>query len=242
MDIYIPRNVLIGLGLVLLVGIGIGVGVLVSGGDSNEAASDDQSASDSSPATYTPPPDTVEKEPVDTGPPSCDQVINQSKTGLCEGKKAGSEFKVAYLDQTLSMETLDAHVEGITTADTVGPRYLQEKANGIFLTVALAITNKQNNPIDLSFKQNIATLEVNGNTYTENFDAENQSDQKSFMSQSEPIQPGVTQVGHLIYDVPPEIADNVLSPKTDAGILIPEFGGARRSNPIGGIVLRAQGS
>jgi hypothetical protein len=235
----IPRNLLIGIAALLLIGGGIAVGVMI--GSESNGGSEDQAAAPS-PDPYTPP-DTSgsEVEPVDTGPPRCLELARQGRTGICVGKDPGDEFKIAFLDQTLHLETLDARVDGITTAETTGPPYLRERASGIFLTIALAITNQTSSPKDLSFKDQIAVLEVNGNSYTQDFDAENQSDQRSFISQSEPIQPGITQVGHVIYDVPPEIAENVLRDDTNAAILIPEFGRVRRTNPVGGIVLREQG-
>jgi hypothetical protein len=224
-----------------LIGAGVAIGVGIGGG--SDGGSEDQAAAPSQ-DRYTPPPDTpaTEAEATDTGPPRCIELARQDQTGICVGKKPEDEFKIAYLDQTLHLETMDARVEGITTADTVGARYIQEKASGIFVVIELEITNQTSSPRDLSFNNNIAVLEVNGNTYTEDFDAENQSDQKSFISQGEPIQPGVTQVGHVIYDVPQEIANNVLSDTTNGALLIPEFGRARRTNPTGGIVLREQGS
>jgi hypothetical protein len=238
-DIYIPRKVLIGIAIVLLVGGGVAIGVVVTGGSDRDSA---DPASGPSADPYTPPETSgTSPETVETAP-RCIELARKGKTGICVGKNPDDEFKIAYLDQTLRLKTLDARVEGITTADTIGPRYLQEKASGIFVTIELAITNQTSSPKDLSFADEVAVLEVNGNSYTEDFDAENQSDQKSFISQSEPIQPGVTQVGHVIYDVPPEIAENVLSDNTNGAILIPEFGRARRSNPTGGIVLREQGS
>lgn len=246
MTVTIPKKLLALLGLVLLVGVGVGIGLAIgsgSTGDSSTPMTEPDEAEPESPVNaYSPPPEPTEpeSEPVNVGPPDCDAFIRQDKTGVCAGEKPGREFEVAYLDQTLSLKTLDVGVDSIKTYTSIGPRYIRETPNGIFLTISLAITNKTSTPKDLSFQSAIATLNVNGNLYTEDFDASNQSDPKSFVSQAEPIQPGTTQTGNVIFDVPQEIADDVLSDDTNAAILIPEFGRAKRTSPTGGIVLREQ--
>jgi hypothetical protein len=61
------------------------------------------------------------------------------------------------------------------------------------------------------------------NTYSENFKAENQADQQSFVTQSNtPIQPGGSQTGDVVFDLPASGLHDIRT--RGAGLLFGDFG------------------
>lgn len=159
------------------------------------------------------------------------------KAGRCNGKDR--RFEIVYIDDTLELETLTASVNSVSTASEVGDRFITERPSGEYLVVNLAVTNRTNSPKDFSPYQEQAVLEVRNKLYKEDFNAENTPSTGSFLWKGEAIGPDISQSGTVIFDVPPEVADEVMSDNTDAGINILEFG-SNKSDPIGSIILREQ--
>jgi hypothetical protein len=80
------------------------------------------------------------------------------------------------------------------------------QANGIFLIITLRITNTSNAPQTVeepwSNRFQLSPITSNAN-YSESFQAEDGPDQQSFITQdTTPVQPGESQTGDVIFDVP----------------------------------------
>jgi uncharacterized protein DUF4352 len=92
-------------------------------------------------------------------------------------------------------------------ADTIGQSFTREKANGVFVIVELDLTNEENQPATI-FEDAIRLIS-GGNSFSTSDDALFAlGDKQSFLL--EEIQPGVTESGTLVYDIPPDAASGAV--------------------------------
>jgi len=155
-----------------------------------------------------------EKKPRTSAPPESDcdaKGINkeQLKTGTCE--EEGQTFTVVNRSQTLRLEELNAEVVSrpeitkVLTSD-IGT----ERANGTYFILTLRVTNKLDSPVQVttgSTGEQFALVDDDDRVYTEDFEASNQIVDQSFLSQGEDIQPGTSQTGKVVFDVPAKVAN-----------------------------------
>lgn len=106
-------------------------------------------------------------------------------------------ISVVHGTQTLHLKTLNVHVVGVRTASTVSSGTgTSATAKGEFLIVAIGVTTRTSTPetFDGGGFQSQSMLQLNRATYTDDFHAENQADQQSFVtnnslySQASPLQ------------------------------------------------------
>jgi Domain of unknown function (DUF4352) len=157
-----------------------------------------------------------------TGPPDCATVAFQAPK--CTSN--GILFTVVHGMQTLHLKTLDVNVVGVRTASTVSSGTgISATATGEFLIISIHVANKTSTPetSDGGGFQNQDMLQLSGATYTEDFHAENQADQQSFVTNNSPIQPGESVTGDLVFDVPTSAASGATK-NPRAGLVIANFG------------------
>lgn len=132
------------------------------------------------------------------------------KDDFAEGKCELNDrtFKVVNSDSILELEELTVELLGTETADILTDVGV-ERPNGVFLIFTLAVTNELSQPVQFSADNSQTTYSANGNEYTEDFDASNGGDTNSFQWQFEDIQPGTTQTGTVIFDVPQEAVEGL---------------------------------
>lgn len=214
--------------------VGIGGTLVATGGDDDSeepATAPSETVEPDSSATTEPEEVEEEPPPAPPGPPTCDELKADLSEGLCQ-RESGDEYIVANRDSELDLKELKARIVDIETADVLTDVGVT-RANGTFLIFTLDITNELPSPVQFSESQEqtyfaIGTNSRNGAVYTEDFDAENGGDEQSFAWQFEEIQPGTTQRGTVIFDVPPE-AIQELEKTGNLGIL--NFSDADRARP-----------
>ena len=116
-------------------------------------------------------------------------------------KQGGGTASTARVGDKLTLKGTTYQVTSASTAKSVGDQYLGEEASGVFVLIDLNLTNKKKEPATIS-DSNIRLIGGNGSEYSQATDA-------SFVLNDpiiffEEIQPGITQSGQLIYDVPPK--------------------------------------
>lgn len=146
-----------------------------------------------------------EAEPAtDADPESCEgkgispEVGN---TGRCV--EDGYRFAVVNRGDELRLKSVAVKLDGISFTDSVASDISNSRASGTFAVVALTVRNRSNSPqtfVD-GFNDQVV-LQIGERQFTEDFDAANGSDQRSFLWQGQELQPGASQSGHLIFDVP----------------------------------------
>lgn len=88
----------------------------------------------------------------------------------------------------------------VEVADQIGNQYTGAAANGKFIVVDIQLTNEKDEPATI-FADNIRILGGNGSSYSTSDDAMFvYPDQNILLNE---IQPGVTESGKLVYDIPP---------------------------------------
>jgi hypothetical protein len=158
--------------------------------------------------TVTAPPQTVTAEaqttPTSTGLPDCKAAGMTRKTGGREGTckdPDGTISTVVDKDHKLSMKTINARLNECRTATSVGSGEFTSVAKGTFVICSVRVTNKLDTPIDYGAGHS-AALSIDSGSYDEDFDAENQNDEQSFLSQNGNIQPGEARAGDFVFDLP----------------------------------------
>lgn len=163
------------------------------------------------------------------GPPSCEVLLHKPdiRPAVCtlpNGTflKAGTENYPLKL-KSLTVEFLRAHA---TTS--VGAGAASATANGTFEIITLRVTNNSNSPQKMESIGGHAfalkTLASNSKSYNESFQAEDRTDQNSFLSQnSTPIQPDASQTGDIVFDLPAPAVASILR-QGGAGLLFGDFG------------------
>lgn len=136
---------------------------------------------------------------------SCDaKGINAQKLreGPCTDE-GGTKVKVVNRDTTLSLPELTVSYGGYTTAETLSSSVGTERADGVYVTIRLTITNKLPDPV--AFDPEQVALYLADKTFTPDFDADNMPGD-SFVWESDEIQPGNSRTGTVTFDVAPAAA------------------------------------
>jgi hypothetical protein len=105
----------------------------------------------------------------------------------------------AGLNQALSLKGTTYKVTSVRTADSVGSSFTKEKANGTFVILNVQLTNEKNEPATI-MSNALTLVGGNGSAYSTSDDALFAIDDQLLL---EEIQPGLSESGTLIYDVPP---------------------------------------
>jgi hypothetical protein len=111
-----------------------------------------------------------------------------------------SEVKAtASLNEPLSLKGTTYKVTDVRTADSVGDSYSRERANGTFVIVDVQLTNEKKEPATIMANA-LTLVGGNGSAYSTSDDAFLALDDELIL---EEIQPGVSERGKLVYDLPP---------------------------------------
>jgi hypothetical protein len=156
-----------------------------------------------------------------SAPPNCREAA-VAAASTCELE--GTTVLVAHGHNELKLRTLAARIEGIRTASSFSSGVGTTTAHGIFLVISLHLTNMASAPQvfdGIDAKQ--VALSVSKHYYGESFAAENESDKQSFITNEEPIQPGESKTGDLVFDVPPSVVHEVRT-LPESGLFIGNFG------------------
>jgi hypothetical protein len=116
-------------------------------------------------------------------------------------KKGGGEESgaTARVGDDLSLKGTTYRVTNAETAASVGDRYTGAEANGVFVIVDLTLTNEESEPATI-IEDNLHLIGGNGDEYSTSDDAI-----LAFPNQTlflEEIQPGVSEDGKLVFDIP----------------------------------------
>jgi hypothetical protein len=164
-----------------------------------------------------------------TGPPSCQVALSKSdiRPTVCVPQN-GTFLKTATENYPLKLTSLTVEFLGARSTTSVSDSgAVSATANGTFEIITLRVTNNGSSPQTVesvggnSFS--LETLVSNSKTYSESFEAENQADQTSFVSQSStPIQPDASQTGDVVFDLPGPALNSIR--RHGAGLLFGDFG------------------
>lgn len=164
-----------------------------------------------------PPPTTTEA----SGPPNCREAT-VATASTCELE--GTTVLVAHGHGEVRLSTLAARIEGIRTTSSFSSGVGTTTAHGVFLVISLHVANMASTPqvFDGVGEKQVA-LSVSKHYYSESFEAENESDRQSFITNEEPIQPGESKTGDLVFDVPSSVVNEVQA-LPESGLFIGNFG------------------
>jgi Domain of unknown function (DUF4352) len=210
MTFTLSRRTLLILGFIVAIAVGVGIGAIVfagGGGDSTTVTAADSESGRAGSENQ----GEVEIDGglADSEEGDCDEKgINgeERKEGSCS--EDGQKLVVVNKGSTLELKSLDAKLLGIQANESLGSEYESETASGTYLTAELAITNKTHGPAE--FEESQCTLLIDNNVYTQDFEVQNGTEQRSFLWSVEggiPAQGTVT--GTVTFDVPPKVAKRV---------------------------------
>jgi hypothetical protein len=146
---------------------------------------------------------------------------------------AGIQIRIWPQTSTAHLQTLSAHVNGVTTASTLASNGSSASANGRFLVVSLTITNNASAPeqFDSIGNQQTAIIGHRGASYSEDFNAENGPDQHSCVaSNTNDIQPGESATCDVVFDLPVAAVDRART--HGLGLYVVNFGTDLSSNSM----------
>ena len=174
------------------------------------APSTTTATSASTPAASTAPPTHTTATSASTGPAQCTSVLKKFDIAptLCTTPN-GAFNEVATANYAIEIPGMTVQFEGARTTNSVSDSSGVEsaRANGIFLIITLKVTNMGNTPqsVEQPGSGHFALSPIMSQAiYTESFQAENQADQQSFISQdTTPVQSGESQTGDIVFDVAP---------------------------------------
>lgn len=127
--------------------------------------------------------------------------MGQSSCSVDGGGGSGEPpSATAKIGETLSLTGTSYEVTSVETASEVGNQFTKEKANGEFIIVEIELTNEETEPSTI-FSEAIVVIGGNGSEYTTSDDALFSVDDSLLL---EEIQPGNSEKGTLIYDLPPD--------------------------------------
>jgi hypothetical protein len=172
-------------------------------------------------ATEPEPEPTATTEAVDEPDANDCAVLNEDGSeGRCMGD--GQRYAVVNRGSELRLKTVAVRVDGISFSDTVSSDISSETASGTYATITLTVRNRSNSPQSFAngFTQQ-TMLMIGARQFTQDFDVENGSDQQSFSWQGEKLQPGATQTGHIVFDVPRKAVRRIAS---EGQLVVVDFG------------------
>lgn len=110
-----------------------------------------------------------------------------------------SEVKAtASLNEPLTLKGTTYKVTNVRTAASVGDQFTKEQANGTFVIVKVELTNTKKQPATI-MSNSLTLVGGNGSAYSVSDDALLAVDDQIVL---EEIQPGLSESGTLVYDVP----------------------------------------
>jgi hypothetical protein len=118
-----------------------------------------------------------------------------------DSNKAGSKGNPLAVGDTVELEGTQYTVESAKRAQTVGPEFLEETANGVYVIVELTIENKKDETKTFS-EEAAKFISSNGKSYSTDTDgtiAAAGNGEPLFLAD---MQPDVPETGLLVYDVP----------------------------------------
>lgn len=126
---------------------------------------------------------------------SVDKELSKPSSGAADP----SEVKArASLGQDLTLKGTTYQVSDVSTASSLGDSFSRVKANGTFVIVKLSLTNRKNEPATI-IGDNLRIIGANMSSYSTSDDALLAVKDQFLL---EEIQPGVTEKGTLVYDLP----------------------------------------
>lgn len=171
-----------------------------------------------------------------TGSPDCASLPNAR---TYEGKCVSNGATLTFVNKgtVAHLKSLDVKVNGVSTAQSYssGNGVASATARGTFVTVNLTVANRLDSPqqFDESDTGQVE-LQVGKSTYTPNFDAVNQADQQSFLSgNNNTIQPGESQSGDVVFDVPSGQFQTALN---HGAVVVVDFGASPNSATSGAVL------
>lgn len=134
---------------------------------------------------------------VSMGQSSCETEDASVKKGKNGGGSAVEA--TAQVGDKLSLKGTTYEVTRVETASEIGDSITQEKANGEFVLIEVELTNEETEPSTI-LSENLVLIGGNDSRYTTSDDALFAVDDALFFDE---IQPGNTEAGTLVYDLPP---------------------------------------
>lgn len=219
----------------LVLSLTVVVGVVGCGGSTKtvvQTVTAPATSSSTSSSTTTSPSTTT----TSAGPPSCEGVLRPQggpavtqdlRPTVCDASN-GAFWKIGTENYPLKLKSLTVQFVGARSATTVSDSSAASAtANGTFEIITLRVTNNSATPQTMeSVGGNTVTLQTLGSntkTYSESFQAENQADQNSFVSQNTtPIQPDASQTGDVVFDLPAPALASIR--RGGAGLVFGDFG------------------
>lgn len=117
-----------------------------------------------------------------------------------QGSAEKSVGTVARVGDKLTLKGTTYRVTDAETAERVGNQYTGATANGRFIVVDIELTNEEDEPATI-LEDNIRVIGGNGSSYSTSDEAIFAFPDQTILL--EEIQPGVTESGKLVYDLPP---------------------------------------
>jgi hypothetical protein len=112
--------------------------------------------------------------------------------------------KVAAVGDKVTLKGTTYRVMNVTRTKSVGDSFTETRANGTFVLVRIALTNRKDEPATI-LSENLKLVGGNGKQYTTSDDALLAVDKPLLL---EEIQPDNTEKGTLVYDLPAKAVKN----------------------------------
>ena len=123
----------------------------------------------------------------------------QTEEATVESASGGAaKGKVAKVGDKVTLKGTTYKVTNVRTAKSVGESFAKETANGKFVIVTVALTNRKEEPATI-MSENLKLIGGNGKQYTTSDDALFAVDDALLL---EEIQPDNGEKGQLVYDLP----------------------------------------
>jgi hypothetical protein len=129
-----------------------------------------------------------------------DSCSEEEATVEKQGSGSKSVGATAQVGDKLTLKGTTYRVTGVDTVKQIGDEYTGATANGEFVVIDIQLTNEEDEPATI-LEDNIRVIGGNGSSYSTSDDALFVYPDQTILL--EEIQPGVTERGKLVYDLPP---------------------------------------
>jgi hypothetical protein len=146
----------------------------------------------------------------------CDAAPDAT-TGTCQVED--TEIVVADAGETLELDTLTARLASLEATKQVSTE-ADRTPGGIFILGKLSIGNRTNRPEFFDFYGEQTQLKIGRTTYGEDYEVLRVLP-GSFFSKNNQVRPKQTQVGSILFDVPPSEQDAI---ETNGALIVINFG------------------
>jgi Domain of unknown function (DUF4352) len=145
----------------------------------------------------------------------------KGREGICT--ENGVTVTVVNPGHEARLHTLAARFNGCRQASSVSDGFGQSvSARGVFALCSITVRNRSDTPQTFDgIGARQTTLVVDGKQFSQNFDAENQADAKSFITQDSEIQPGESRTGDVVFDLQPRFMRHL---GTSGNLFVVNFG------------------